>query len=226
MWVFSSLQTLMEDGKYVSMVHSPFSTILRAFAQRIKAAIMRCGCTWPSSTITVTTNREKGMSNGFSSRKDLLLTSPARKEAKQVRTKANVRFRPKRQATVRYRHNRPYVQHGSHETIPGAHDRGSPRFSFYDGLGICVRLSCRECVPILCIVSCFVHIAQHIALMAHVCQKKKREKISSQGSQGTLPSCVGGVRDRRGRLERVPGPHEAAHTRQCWGNTCVVMRDH
>ena len=66
-------------------------------------------------TITVTTNREKGMSNGFSSRKDLLLSSPARKEAKQVRTKATVRFRPERQATVRCRHNRPYVQHGSHE---------------------------------------------------------------------------------------------------------------
>ena len=99
----------------VSMVHSPFPTMLRASAQGIKAAIMRCGCTWPSLTITVTTNSEKGMSNGFSSRKDLLLTSPARKEAKQVRTKATVRFRPKRQATVRYRHNRPHVQHSSHE---------------------------------------------------------------------------------------------------------------
>ena len=41
MWVFSSLQTLMEDGKYVSMVHSPFTTMLRASAQRTKAAIMR-----------------------------------------------------------------------------------------------------------------------------------------------------------------------------------------
>ena len=111
---FSSLRTRMEDGKYVSMVRSPFPTILRASAQRIKAAIMMCGCTWPSLTLTVTTNREKGMSNG-SSRKDLLLTSPARKEAKQVRTKATVRFRPELQATVRYRHNRPYVQHGSHE---------------------------------------------------------------------------------------------------------------
>ena len=111
---FSSLRTLVEDGKFVSMVHSPFTKILRGSAQRIKAAIMRCGCTWPSLTITVTTNREKGMSNG-SSRKDLLLISPARKETQQVRTKATVRFRPERQATARYRHNRPYVQHGSHE---------------------------------------------------------------------------------------------------------------
>ena len=52
-------------------------------------------------------NREKGISNGFSSRKDLLHTNPARKEAKQVRTKANGRFR----------HNRPYVQHGSHVRV-------------------------------------------------------------------------------------------------------------
>ena len=95
----------MKDGKYVSMVHSPFLTTLWASVHKIKAATMKCGCTWPSLTIMATTNREKGMRNGFSSRKDLFHTNPARKEAKQVRTKA----------TVLFRQNRPYVQYGSHE---------------------------------------------------------------------------------------------------------------
>ena len=36
---------------------------------------------------------------------DTFRTNPARKEAKQLKTKA----------TVRFRHNRPYVLHGSHE---------------------------------------------------------------------------------------------------------------
>ena len=74
---------------------------------------MKCGYTWLSLTIMVTTNRVKGMSNGFSSKKDLLHTNLAQKDARKVRTEVTVRFRPKRQATVRYRHNRPYVQHGS-----------------------------------------------------------------------------------------------------------------
>ena len=41
-----------------------------------------------------TTNREKGTSNGCFSRKGLLHTSPAKKEAMLVWTKATVRFRP------------------------------------------------------------------------------------------------------------------------------------
>ena len=102
---FSSVQTLLKDRKYVSMVHSPFLKILWASAQRIKAATTTCGCTRFSSIIMATTNREKSMSNGFSSRKDLLRTKPTRKVARQSKTKA----------TVRFRHNRPYVQHGSHE---------------------------------------------------------------------------------------------------------------
>ena len=39
-----------------------------------------------------------------------------------------------------------------------------------------------------------------------------------------MPPCVGGVRVRRGRLEQVLGPHEAAHTSHCGSNTCVVVR--
>ena len=42
---FSSLWTLMKDGKHVSMVHSPFLTTLWASVQKIKAATMKCGCT-------------------------------------------------------------------------------------------------------------------------------------------------------------------------------------
>ena len=113
----SRLLWKIESTSAWCILHSP--RYLGHSAQRIKAAIMRCGCTWPSLTITVTTNREKGMSNGFSSRKDLLFTSPARKEAKQVRTKA----------TVRHRHYRPYEQHGSHE-----HDSRCTRSRFTKGL--------------------------------------------------------------------------------------------
>ena len=113
---FLDLRTLMNDGKYVSMVHSPFSMTLWAYVERINVDIMKCGYTWLSLTIMVTTNRVKGMSNGFSSKKDLLPTNPAKKDAGQVRTKATVRFRPKRQATVRYRLNRPYVQHEGYTT--------------------------------------------------------------------------------------------------------------
>ena len=98
---FSSLLTLMKDGKWHSMVHSPFLTIPWASVQRIKVVIMRCGCAWLSLTIMATTNRGEGMN----SRKDLLRTNPTRKRAKQLKTKA----------TVRFRHNRPYEQHGSHE---------------------------------------------------------------------------------------------------------------
>ena len=56
---FSSVQTLLKDRKYVSMVHSPFLKILWASVQRIKAATMTCGCTRFSSIIMATTNREK-----------------------------------------------------------------------------------------------------------------------------------------------------------------------
>ena len=97
----------MKDRKYVSMVHSPLLTTLWASVQKIKAATMKCGCTWPSLTVMATTYREKGMNNGFSSRKGLVRTNPTRKEAKQLKAKA----------TVRFRHNRAYEQHGSHEHI-------------------------------------------------------------------------------------------------------------
>ena len=40
---FSSLRTLMDDGKYVSMVHSPFTMMLWASVHRNEAAIMKCG---------------------------------------------------------------------------------------------------------------------------------------------------------------------------------------
>ena len=66
---------------------------------------MKYGCNWLSLNIKATTRGGKGMNNGFSSQKDLLRTNPAREEAKQLKMKA----------TVRFRHNRPYVQHGSHE---------------------------------------------------------------------------------------------------------------
>ena len=56
--------------------------------------------TWHSLTIMVTAHREKSMTNGFSSRKDLLRTNPTRKEAKQLKAKA----------TIRFRHSRPYEQ--------------------------------------------------------------------------------------------------------------------
>ena len=56
----------MNDEKYVCMVLYPFSTTLWAYVQRIKAAIMKCGCTWLSLTIMVTPNRVKDMSSGFS----------------------------------------------------------------------------------------------------------------------------------------------------------------
>ena len=96
--VNASLQTPMKDGCYLSMALSPSLTTLWASVPRIKAAIMRCGCAWPSLAIMATTYREKGMTNGFSSRKDLLRSSPTRKELKQLKTKA----------TVHFRHNRPY----------------------------------------------------------------------------------------------------------------------
>ena len=101
------------------MVVSPFLTALWASFQRIKAATMRSGCTWHSLVITATTYREKGMNNGFSSRKDPLRTNPARKEAKQLK-----------KATVRFRYNRPHVLHGSQEH--NARDRGTPRPSLND----------------------------------------------------------------------------------------------
>ena len=103
----------MNDGEYVSMVHSPFTTTLAAYAQRIEVAIMKCGYTWLSLTITVTTNRVRGVGNGFSSKKDLLPTNPAKKDAGQARTEA--------------------LHH----------------------------------------LSCFVRIAQHIALIAHVSPPQK-----------------------------------------------------
>ena len=56
---FSSLRTLMNDGKYVSMVHSPFSMTLWAYVERINVDIMKCGYTWLSLTIMVTTNRAR-----------------------------------------------------------------------------------------------------------------------------------------------------------------------
>ena len=56
---FSSLRTLMNDGKYVSMVHSPFCMTLWAYVERINIAIMKCGYTWLSLTIMVTTNRAR-----------------------------------------------------------------------------------------------------------------------------------------------------------------------
>ena len=124
----------------------------------------------------------KGASNGFSSRKDLLLTIPARKEAKQARTKATVRFRPERQATVRYRHNIVHTcSTAPMSTIEGAHDRGSPR------PGTCVRLSCRECVPILCIASCFVHSTTHCAHGS--CLPKKRKNIKSGLTENAAAVC-------------------------------------
>ena len=52
---FSSLRTLVNDGKYVSMVHSILHDTL-ASAARIKAAIMKCGYTWLSLVIMATTN--------------------------------------------------------------------------------------------------------------------------------------------------------------------------
>ena len=59
---FSSPQTLVNAGKYVSMVHFPFSTKLWAFAPRIKAVTMKCGYTWISFSSMVTPSREKGTS--------------------------------------------------------------------------------------------------------------------------------------------------------------------
>ena len=108
---FSSLQTPMNTGKYVSMEPFPFSTKLWAFVPRIKVATMKCGYTWTSLTITAAMNRVKGTSNDFSSKKGLLLSNTARKGARQ-RTKA---FSSSAQATIRHRHKRPYVQRGSHE---------------------------------------------------------------------------------------------------------------
>ena len=43
--------------------------------------------------------------NGFSLRNDLLRTNPTRTEAEQLKTNA----------TVRFRHDRPYERHGSHK---------------------------------------------------------------------------------------------------------------
>ena len=51
--LLSSPRTLVKDGKYVSMVHSPFLTTLCASVQKIKGATMRCGCTWTLLTIRV-----------------------------------------------------------------------------------------------------------------------------------------------------------------------------
>ena len=59
----------MKAGKYVSMVHAPFTTTLWAIAPRIKAATTKCGYTWTSLTITGAMNRVKGTSNDFSSKK-------------------------------------------------------------------------------------------------------------------------------------------------------------
>ena len=52
-------------------------------------------------------------------------------------------------------------------------------------------------------------------------KESRRCPRPNQDSQGSMPLCVGGVRECR-----VPGPHGAAHTRHCGGNTRVVMRHH
>ena len=167
---FSSLRTLLKDGKYVSKVHSPFPTIPWASVQRVNAAIMKCGCTSLSLITLATTNREKGMTNGFSSRKDQLHSNPARNEANQVRTIA----------TLRFRHNHPCVQHGSHEhNWKGAHDRGTPSPSFNDLMRprhLGVRLSpFSERVSItLHHVSCISHNTLGSWLMS---PKKKQPKV-------------------------------------------------
>ena len=62
---FSSPQTPMNAGKYVSMVHFPLTTKLWAFASRIKAATMKCGYTCISLTITAAMNRAKNTNNGL-----------------------------------------------------------------------------------------------------------------------------------------------------------------
>ena len=89
--------------KYVSMVYVPFFTKLWAFAPRIKAVTLRCGYTLISLTSSmVTTNREKGTSNGYFSRKGLRHTNAAKKGARQMRTKATVHFRPERRRPFAY----------------------------------------------------------------------------------------------------------------------------
>ena len=85
----------MNAEKYVSMVHFPFATKLWAFAPRIKGAIMKCDYTWTTLTITAV-NRARNKNNGFSSEKGQFLTNKAKKDVRQTRTKATIRFRCER----------------------------------------------------------------------------------------------------------------------------------
>ena len=157
----------------LSILHSPFSIKLWADAQRIKVAIIKCANNWFSLNVMMITNHVTGMNNGFSSRKDLLLTNPAEKDAGQVRTKATVRFRPKRQATIRNRRNRR-----ARSTSPGHISRaqlrvtrsGSPRPSFLD----LVTLLSRTCF-LTCIASWFRFRSHRTSRCAHSPRLKKKK---------------------------------------------------
>ena len=114
-----------------------------ASAQKIKAAIMKCGNTWCLFISMATTNREKGTSNGcfFSAP-----YQPSREEAMQVRTKATVHFCPnvKRpfassQSSIRTAYSRSRV------TKPSFFDLIRPRH-------LCLSLLWRTCFhPLHCI---------------------------------------------------------------------------
>ena len=99
---FSSHRTTMKSGKYDYTVHSPFLPVLWASVQRIKAAHMRCGCTWHSLTIMVTTHREKKHDQRL-----LLKERSSPYQPNKERRPAHT----ENKATIRLRQNRPYEEH-------------------------------------------------------------------------------------------------------------------
>ena len=79
--VLSSPRTLVKNGRSVCMKLSQLPTRPSASVQKIKVAIMRCGCTWTLWTTSMLTRHEGNTSNGSSSKKSPLHTRLTRRRA-------------------------------------------------------------------------------------------------------------------------------------------------
>ena len=70
---------------------SQFTTRPSASVQKMKVAIMRCGCTWTVLTISMLTRHEENSSSGSSSKKGLVHTRLTRRKADMM-MKATAHF--------------------------------------------------------------------------------------------------------------------------------------
>ena len=153
---FSTPQTPLNAGKFVSMVHFPSAMKLWAFAPGIKAATMKFGYIWISLTNSSYEPREKHEQQLF------LRERSTPYQHRKVTCKADDdesdhSLSSEALATIRFRHSSVHTcKAAPMSTIEGTHDRESPRPSFFDLMRprhLCLSLLSRR-VPIHCTASC------------------------------------------------------------------------